>query len=141
VATFTKVNDFVEQLGLETHNLNSDTLQAILVTSTHTPAAGDAVLTDVNGNEVANGNGYTTGGVTLTTVSWSETSGTATLDADNFSWTASGGSITYRYVYLYNQTATSDNLICYWDEGTDVTISDGETRTFTVDASGILTLS
>ena len=34
-------------------------------------------------NEVANGNGYTTGGVALTNVAWTESSGTITFDCDN----------------------------------------------------------
>ncbi len=141
MATFAKVQDFVEQLGLGTHNLGADTLKLALVTSTHVPGASDTAYSDVSANEVANGVGYTTGGATLATVAWTESAGTAKLDADNPSWTASGGSITYRYAYLYNDTAVGKNLIAYWDEGADVTIADGETRTLQVNASGILTVA
>lgn len=140
MATFNKYEDFVEQLGLETHDLANDTLKLALFTSTHTPAASDTSYSALS-NEVAAGNGYTSGGETLTTVSWSETGGTATLDADDVSWTASGGSIAYQYAVLYNNTAAGTNLICYWDEGSEVTIADGETRTLQFDASGILTIS
>jgi hypothetical protein len=49
-------------------------------------------------------------------------------------WTASGGSIgPFRYVILFNDTPTSpaDPLIGYWDIGTNVTITTG--NTFTAD--------
>lgn len=139
MATFAKYNDFVEQLGLETHQLVTDTLKLALFTATHTPAASDTSYTSLT-NEVANGVGYTTGGNTLTQT-WAETAGVATLDADDTSWTASGGSIAYRYAVLYNDTPAGKNLIAYWDEGSTVTIADGETRTLAFNASGILTLT
>ena len=140
MATFNKYQNLVEDLGNGVHNLSTDTLKLALFTATHTPAAGDegfAALT----NEVAAGNGYTAGGETLANVSWSESAGTGTLDADDPSWTASGGSIAYQYAILYNDTAAGKDLICYWDEGSTVTIADGETRTLNFDASGILTLA
>lgn len=140
MATFAKYNDFVEQLGLETHQLATDSLKLALFTATHVPAASDTSYSAL-ANEVANGVGYTTGGVALTTVSWAEVSGTATLDADDVSWTASGGSIAYQYAVLYNDTSVGKNLICYWDEGATVTIADGETRTLQINASGILTIA
>lgn len=140
MATFTKYQDFVHQVGLEIHQLETDTLKLALFTATHTPAATDTVYTALT-NEVANGVGYTTGGATLANNTFTETGGTATLDADDPSWTASGGSIAYRYAVLYNDTATAKNLICYWDEGATVTIADGETRTLAFNASGILTIA
>lgn len=58
-------------------------------------------------------------------------------------FTASGGSIaTFRYVVLYNDTATNDELIGWWDYGSAVTLASGET--FTVDfdaATGVLTIA
>lgn len=139
MATFHKYNDFVEQLGLEVHQLSTDTLKLALFTATHTPAATDTAYSALT-NEVAAGNGYTTGGNTLTKT-WAETSGTATLDATDTSWTASGGTIVYRYAVLYNDTAVGKNLIAYFDEGATITIASGETRTLQFNASGILTLA
>lgn len=140
MATFNKYNDWVEQVGLKTHNMNTDTFKVALFTATHTPAASDTVYTALT-NEVANGVGYTTGGAALANSAWSETSGTAKFDADDPSWTASGGSIAYRYAVLYNDTVAGKNLVAYWDEGTTVTIADGETRTLQLNASGALTLA
>ncbi len=139
MASFNKYQDFVEQLGLGTHQLSTDTLKLALFTATHTPAATDTVYTALT-NQVANGAGYTTGGNTLTQT-WAETAGTATLDATDTSWTATTGGIAYRYAVLYNDTAVGKNLIAYFDEGSTITIADGETRTLQFNASGILTLA
>ena len=78
-------------------------------------------------------NGYTAGG-TATTISISETTGTTTVSGTQVVFTASGGQIgPFRYVILYNDTATSpaDAAIAWWDYGTPgVTLND--TETFTV---------
>ena len=139
MATFNKYQDFVEQLGLETHNLSTDELKLALFTVTHTPAATDTAYSALT-NEVANGNGYTTGGNILTKT-WAETGGTATLDATDTSWTGATAGFSYRYAVLYNNTPAGKNLIAYFDEGSSVTIAVGETRTLQFNASGILTLA
>ena len=77
----------------------------------------------------------------LTSVTSSQTSGTYTLDAADLVLTASGTVPTFRYVVLYNDTATSDELIGYYDYGSAVDLLNGETFTITFDASGILTLA
>src|SRR6266571_7241690 len=52
-------------------------------------------------NEVANANGYVTGGVALKGVTWTNAAGTETLTAVSPSWTAAGGAITARFSVLY----------------------------------------
>jgi hypothetical protein len=127
VATYTKFNDFVEQLGLKTHNLSTDTLKVMLTNSA--PVATNTVKTDIT--EISAGNGYTAGGDDITNT-WSESSGTATLGATDVTFTASGGTIgPFRYAVIYNDTATSDNLVCWFDYGSSITLAD--TETFTVD--------
>lgn len=137
MATYNKFNDFVEQLGLETHQLNTDTLKVYL-TNNAPSASGDAVLADLA--EIAAGNGYTAGGVDIQNT-WSEASGTATLVGTDVTWTASGGAIAqFRYVVLYNDTAANDNLICWWDYGSAVDLAAGES--FTVNfGSSVFTLT
>ena len=60
-------------------------------------------------------------------------------------FTASGGSIgPFRYVVLYNDTPTSpaDPLIGYYDYGTNITITSGNSFTVDFDATnGVLTLA
>jgi hypothetical protein len=55
--------------------------------------------------------------------------------------TATGTVPTFRYVVLFNDTATSNELIGYYDYGATVDLLNGETFTITWDAAGILTLT
>lgn len=138
MAAFNKFNQFVEDLGLGVHNLDTGAIKVYLSNATPS-ASADAVKADLA--EISAGNGYTSGGHDATAV-WTETSGTATLAGTDIVITASGGSIgPFRYAVLYNDTPTSpaDPLIGWWDYGSSITVLDGET--FTVDfGASILTL-
>lgn len=141
MATYNKFQAFVEALAEKVHNLGSDTLKVYL--SNATPdAATDAVKADLA--EISAGNGYTAGGNTATQTSSSQTGGTYKLVlADPATWTATGGSIgPFRYAVLYNDTTASKNLIAWWDYGTSITLSAGDT--FAVDfdpTTGVLTIA
>ena len=138
MASFTKFNSFVEALAEKTHNLGSDTLKVVLTNSA--PAAANTVLADIT--QIANGNGYTTGGSTATTSSSAQTSGTYKLVLADVTFTASGSMGPFRYAVLYNDTATSDELIGYWDYGSSITLASGETFTVDFDATnGVLQLA
>lgn len=138
MATFTKFNQFVEDLGLGVHNLDTGVLK-IMLTNT-APVSTNTVKANLT--EISAGNGYTAGGTDATGV-WSETGGTASLSGTDVVFTAAGGSIgPFRYAVLYNDTPTSpaDPLIGFWDNGSSITLAD--TETFTVDfGSTILTLA
>lgn len=137
MASFQKFNSFVEAVGRGVHNLNSDTLK-ILATNT-APTAADAVKADLT--EISAGNGYTAGGVTVANTAYSQTSGTGALTGDDAAITASGGAIaTFRYAVLYNDTATNDELIGFWDYGSAVDLADGESLTVDFGAN-ILTIA
>lgn len=139
MASFVKFNTFVEALAEKTHNLGADTLKVALTNSAPT-AATDDQLADIT--QISGTNGYTTGGATATTSSSAQTSGTYKLVLADVSWTASGGSIgPFRYAVLYNDTAAGDELIGYWDYGTGLTLTDGNTFTVDLDATnGVLTI-
>ena len=134
MATFNKFNSFVEALAEGAHNLGSDTL-TIALTNT-APAATNTVLTNITEISYTNVSSRV-----LTSVTSSQTSGTYTLDAADLVLTASGTVPTFRYVVLYNDTATNDELVGYYDYGSAVDLLNGETFTITFDASGILTLA
>lgn len=134
MATFNKFNSFVEALAEKTHNLGADTL-TIALTNT-APVATNTVLANITEISYTNLSSRV-----LTSVTSSQTSGTYTLDAADLVLTASGTVPTFRYVVLYNDTATSDELIGYYDYGSAVDLLNGETFTITFDASGILTLA
>lgn len=141
MASFNKFNSFVEALAEKVHNLGSDTLKVYL--SNATPdAAADSIKTDLA--EISAGNGYTAGGNQASITSSSQTSGTYKLVlGDPATWTASGGSIgPFRYAVLYNDTATNDELIGWWDYGSSITLNAGETFTVDFDAgTGVLTIA
>lgn len=139
MAAFNKFDSFVEALAEKTHNLGSDVLKVMLTNSA--PIASNTVKANLT--EISAGNGYTAGGNTATVSSSAQTSGTYKLVlADPATWTATGGSIgPLRYAVLYNDTATSKELIGWWDYGSSVTLATGETFTVDLDpTNGVLTL-
>jgi hypothetical protein len=124
-ATYNGFQDFTEQLVKGTHNFSSNVFKVYL--SNDTPSASaDAVKADLG--EITGGNGYTSGGETTTT-SVSETGGTATVTGTQVSWTATGTMATFRYVVLYNDTSASDNLVAWWDYGSAISLTTGESFT------------
>jgi len=146
-STFDFYNEFTELSMDGTMDLDADTFNLALFLSTSNAAtlstSGYANLT----NEVANANGYTTGGQALTSVTWTRATGTTTFDSADVVWTASGGSITARYAVMYDDTVTTpvaDPLVGYTLLDTtpaDVTATDGNTLTVAPSASGWFTLS
>lgn len=139
MATFVKFNSFVEALGRKVHNLNADTLKVVLTNSAPN-AATNTVLADIT--QIANGNGYTTGGSTAASPAYSQTSGVGKLTATDVTFTASGGSIaSFRYAVLYNDTAANDELIGYADYGSSISPAVGESFVVDFDATnGIITV-
>lgn len=137
MATFNKFNSFVEALAEKVHNLGSDTLTIALTAAANPPVATNTQLSNLT--QIA----YTNlSARTLSNVTSSQTGGTYTLDADDLVLSASGGSVaTFRYVVIYNDTATNDELIGWADYGADVTLADGESFTIKFGASGILTIA
>jgi hypothetical protein len=139
LAAFNKFNAFVNDLATKVHNLGSDNLKVML--SNTGPVATNAVKTDVT--EIAAGNGYTAGGTQATLSSSGQTLGTYKLVLNNVTFTASGGSIaTFRYAVLYNSTAASGNLIGWYDYGTGVTVTTGNSFQVQFDGTnGVLQLA
>ena len=126
MAAYNKFNQFAEDLGLAVHNLNTAVLSVYL--SNATPSASlDLVRADLA--EIANGNGYTTGGID-TQNTWAEAAGTGTLTGTKCVWTCvTAAMATFQYVVLFNDTAASDPLIGWWDYGSALTLQVGETFT------------
>ena len=67
------------------------------------------------------------------------TGGTVTLTAVDVVWTASGGNLgnstTGRYFSVYDDTSTTDRLVCSHDYGATFTVAAGETMTWNTGAS------
>ena len=112
--------------------------KAVLCTNADAPDVDTNTLDDLT--EVANGLGYTTGGVTIekSATGWdaiAEDDGgdKATCKMKDAAWTADSGSIVARYMVLTddNGTELSRNVYAWWElaDGADVTVTDGQTLT------------
>lgn len=124
-ASYNKFTPAIENL-LEGINSGSDSWVVKLATAVD-QAAGTIT-------EVANGNGYTTGGNAASTTSATQSGGTYKLVLGSpATWTASGSGFSFRYAVLVDST-TSTN-VGYWDYGSSQTVNPGETVTVTLDGT------
>lgn len=140
MATFNKYNCFAYDQANGYHNLGTDTLKIALVNTA--PAATNTTYS----GEVANGNGYTTGGNVAAFSSQSAqtaTPYTITLTSPTM-WTSSTGTMgPFQYAVLYNSSASAGHqLIGWWDYGSAVSLNGANGDTFTATLSGaVITLS
>lgn len=115
----------------------SDTIKLAAATTTYSPDVDTHEFFSDITNELST-NGYTAGGVTLAskTVTYNASGNKTVFDAADPSWTASGGSLVFRYTPAYKSTgvAASSPLIGYLDHATQ-TITDGNTVTVNLDAT------
>lgn len=134
MATFVKFNSFITEMAAGTHagwlNADTDVVRAYL-SNTAPDVAADSVKADLA--EIATGNGYT-GAVDVQNAA-TQTGGTITVTATDFTITATGAVGPFRYIVFYNDTAANDELIGYYDHGSEVTLSDGQTYTTDFGAS------
>lgn len=139
MATFAKFRPFVENLAEKAFNLGSDTLKVALTNTA--PVNTNATFADIT--EISAGNGYTAGGTAATISSSAQSAGTYKLVLADVVFTASGGTIgPFRYVVLYSDTATNNELIGSWDYGSSITLASSETFTVDFDATaGVLTIA
>ncbi len=146
MATFNKLNGFVEHLAEGVHNLGSNQLVVALSNtapgSESTPPTGSTaacILANVTQISYTNCSSRN-----ITTSASEQTSVTYKLTLTDLVLTASGAVGPFRYVYLYNDTPTSpaDPLIGYYDYGSSISLANGETFTIDFDGSnGVLTLA
>jgi hypothetical protein len=135
VATFNKFQSFVEAMAEKKHNLGSD--QLVIALTNSAPVATNAVLTDITQISYTNLSSRN-----VTTASSAQTSGTYKLTLNDLTLTASGAVAAFRYAVLYNDTATNDDLIGWYDYGSSITMANGETFLIDFDGSnGCLTVA
>ena len=132
-----------EYIGDNTIDLDNDTFVCDLVTSAYTPSLSTHTAKSDLGANIVSGNGYASDTLVVT---WVQSGGTVTFDSDDATYTASGGSITARYAVIWDDTTTSpvDALLCYSlldNAPADVSVTDGNTLTVQMNASGVFTLT
>lgn len=137
MATFIFFDEFKLNVTNTNINLSSDTFKVALSNTAPTLATDDE-LADIT--QITAANGYSSGGTALTSVSWAETgagTGIWQFTSADVVFTASGGTIgPFRYVVLYSDTSTNDKLIGYLDYGSSISVTNGNTFTVDVGASG-----
>jgi len=135
MASFVKFNSFVEAVAEKTHNLGSDTLKVALTNTA--PNATDTQLSNITEISYTNCSART-----ITTSSSSQSSGTYKLVLADLTLTASGSVGPFRYVVIYNDTATNDELIGYYDYGSAVTLQASDQFVIDFDGTaGVLTIA
>ena len=137
MATFNKFHSFVEALAEKVHNLGSDQIVVALTAAANAPVNTNTQLSNLT--QIA----YTDcSSRNVTTTSSAQTSGTYKLTLTDLTLTSSGTVGPFRYIVLYNDTATNDELIGWYDYGSDLTLANGETLLIDFDGSnGVLTIA
>ena len=134
MATFNKFNSFVEALAEKVHNLGSDQLKVALTNVA--PSASNTTLSNITEISYANLSSRN-----ITTSASAQSGGTYKLTLTDLVLTASGAVPTFRYIVIYNDTATNDELIGWFDYGSTITMANTDTLTLDFDATnGLLQL-
>lgn len=122
-------------------NAVGDTYKVKLLTAA-TFDATHTTLAATGGTEVANANGYITGGATLANVAVTTvTTNDAMFDADDVTWTASGGAIAASYAILYNDTDANDPPVAFIDFGGSESAGAGTDFKIVWNAAGIVSFT
>lgn len=132
MATFNKFESFSEKLAKGEIDCANHVLKVFL---TNTTPLYNSMDEKADLTEIAALNGYTAGGQS-TSNGVTRSGGVTSVTGVDVVWTASGGPIPssgagFRYVVLYDATASGSPVIGAWDYGSTITLADGET--FTVD--------
>lgn len=141
--TSTISNHFNEEFSKGEHDLINDNLVAVLLDTSFGPYDPTThwTYTDISANEIAAGNGYTQKSKTLTTVSLDRITSVMTLNADNLTWTASGGDIEATSACaIINDTHANDTVVCCVEFGANYTATDGTSLTLNL-SNGVLQIT
>jgi hypothetical protein len=139
MATFNKFNSFLEAVFEKKHDFSSDTTCTITVAlcaAANAPVATNTQLSNLT--QIA----YTNLSARVVSVASSgQTSGTYKLVLNDLTLSASGGAVAaFRYVVLYDDDATNDELIGWYDYSTEITLNDGESLALDFDGTnGVFT--
>ena len=139
-------DEFLEDLGLALHQLETGTFKVGLITSVQTPTEnatdprfGAGGTVNYATDQIAGTGGYTTGGTDIV-ATYSETAGTATFNGTDVTWTANGSSPTNaRWAIVYNTQAALE-CVAYIDLGAVIDMTAGD-LTLTWNASGLFTVT
>ena len=138
MATFSKFDQFVEDLAIGVHDLATHQLTIALTNAANAPIASNSVLANLTPVSYAN-----LSTLAMTTTSCTQTAGLLKLLIVDHVLTASGAVAPFKYIVLYNDgtTVKVNPLIGFYSYGSDLTLATGETLTINFDGSGgVLTI-
>lgn len=129
---------FLQKLVQGAHDFDNDAYKVALLSSGYTPSQDTHfVFTDVSGYEIANGNGYSSGGASLTlSTGFDTTNEIIPVTALDTTWNTL--TATFRYAVVYK--VTGSYLVGYLDFGIDQTTV-AENYTIIWNTSGIFDLT
>jgi hypothetical protein len=137
---FTKIDKFVLNMGDKVFNLAGDQLKIALTNTLPVVATANQYSDLTAPLATTNLSGATP--FNLTTTSFTQTSGTAKLIIVDLVLTATEAVGPFRYIVIYDDTATNKELIGFYDYGSSVTLYNGDTFTIDFDGSaGVLTIA
>ena len=140
-------DQFHHNLGLALHNLSTSTYKLALITSAVTPASttadprwGAGGSTNLSTNEVTAGGNYTSGGVTLSSVTYTLTGGKSVWDAADITISQNASNPTNaRWGIIYDNTDAGKRAVAYLDLGSTFDMTTGD-LVIAWNAGGILDL-
>lgn len=125
-------NSAIEDLAKGAIDFDTDTFKAMLVLAAYTPDVDAHTKRSNVTNEVANGNGYTTGG-SVVAVTVTKDNANNRVDISFADHNYPSASFTARAAVIYKSrggASSADELVAYVDFGADITATNG---TFSVD--------
>lgn len=139
MAALNKFNSFVDALFKGGVNLSTDTIKVMLTNTA--PVATNSKYADISASELANGNGYATGGTAMTGVQVANAGGAESLTGSAVTFTSAQGNMgPFRYIVVYD--STTGVLIGWYDYGASITLNGAAGETFVVQpGAALLTLS
>jgi hypothetical protein len=131
MVAFTKYHTFVDEMSKGGHNLQTAVYRLALTNTAPPNPLTDTIWSTGIYPAPTAANGYTAGGNTPTVSSATTTAYVFKLVLADSVFTATAGGIgPFRYVIMYNSSATN-KVVGYYDYGSSITLAD--TETFTVD--------
>ena len=112
-------------------NLGADALKLALTNTA--PLATYTQLSQIT--QIAAGGGYTTGGFLLAVASSGQSSGLYRCVIDDYTFTPGGAVATFQWAVVYDDTATNDPPLWYYDYGSPVTLTIGVPFLFDFDGT------
>lgn len=134
MASYNKFQSFIEDVHNGVHNLSSDTLKVAFTTNANAPSATDGQLSDISDITPTN-----LDSVELSVISSEHTAGEYALKITDKVITATGAFGPFQWVVIYNDTATNDEVIGYFDYGSEISLANSETFTLDFDVDGLFT--